>query len=148
MRYACGLSVIVCKSTCFQPYSGHLTMGIFYFLALFPFLGLFGPSQPATLPVQPLHGLYFASNTVAHPRGDAILDQYAKVGGNMVIFDVQDANGHLAYPSNIPTSIQLGNRGKQIPDLAETVKHLHARNFYAVARLVLFKNSFLAGKKP
>ncbi len=122
-------------------------MGILYFLALFPF-GLWGSSEVPVLPAQPLHGIYFTSNTIAHSRGDTILDQFSKVGGNMVIFDVQDANGHLAYPSNLPVSIQLKNRGVQIPDLAETVKRLHARNYYAVARFVLFKNPFIAAQKP
>ena len=66
----------------------------------------------------------------------------------MIIFDVQDSGGHLAYPSNLASSYDLKNRGTKIADLAATVKRLHEKGFYVVARYVLFKNGFLARARP
>lgn len=66
----------------------------------------------------------------------------------MIVFDVQDSGGHLAYPSNLASSYDLKNRGTKIADLAATVKRLHEKGFYVVARYVLFKNGFLARARP
>lgn len=123
------------------------------FLHAFSFLPLmiFGAQAaavPPVIPPPPLQGIYLTSQTVGGPKLDALLDEFSKVGGNMIVFDIQDSRGHIAYPSNIPVSIEIGNRKDQIKDLAGTVKRLHDKGFYAVARFVLFKNDFLARKKP
>lgn len=76
------------------------------------------------------------------------MQNFSKVGGNLIVFDVQDATGHLAYPSTLPVSMEINNRGTKIPDLAAAVDSLHKRGFYVAARFVLFNNPFLAHKKP
>lgn len=123
-------------------------MGFFYLLAFLPFT--LGSSQPAAIPEMnvPLHGIYLTSQTVGSAKGEAVVDEFAKLGGNMIVFDIQDAAGRFAYPSNVPISIELDNRKDQIKNLSETVRKLHEKGFYAVARFVLFKNGFLAKRKP
>ena len=32
----------------------------------------------------------------------------------MIVFDVQDSGGHLAYPSNLASSYDLKNRGRKL----------------------------------
>lgn len=76
------------------------------------------------------------------------MDEFKARGGTMIVFDIQSNGGRLAYPSQIPLSIELKNRQNQIPDLIAAVKLLHDKGFYAVARFVLFKNAFLARAKP
>lgn len=123
-------------------------MAILTLIAFLPF-ALFG--QPAEIPAeqpQNLHGIYLTSQTVAGPNLDKILDDFSKVGGNMIVFDIQDSGGHLAYSSNIPISIEIGNRGSKISDLPALVKKIREKGFYTVSRFVLFKNGFLAAKKP
>ena len=66
----------------------------------------------------------------------------------MIVFDVQTSGGRLAFPSALPLSLELDNRGDQIKDLAATIARLHEKGFYAVARFVLFKNGFIAGRRP
>lgn len=119
--------------------------------ALLTFVPLaLGASQPAVFPAfpSPLHGIYVTSQTVAGARGDALADEFAKLGGNMIVFDIQDANGRLAYLSQAPISIELDNRKDQIKNISETVAKLQDKGLYTVARFVLFKNGFLARKKP
>ncbi len=123
-------------------------MSILSLVALIP-LSLFtietaqAPSYP-----DPLRGIYLTSQTVSSAQGEKLVNEWKDVGGNMIVFDIQDSGGHLAYPSNIPVSIEINNRGKRIPDLAAVVKKLHDKNIYVVARYVLFKNGFLARAKP
>lgn len=95
-----------------------------------------------------LRGIYLTSQTVASPAGDRLLDAFKAVGGNMVVFDIQSSGGQLAYLSGLQTSIAIGNQKTQIADLPELMRKLHDKGFYAVARFVVFKNAFLAGKKP
>lgn len=102
---------------------------------------------PPVLPPQHLKGIYLTVQTIASPRGDELIDQFKERGGNMIVFDIQ-SGGQLAYPSTVPLSIELDNRLEMIPDLPALVRKLHDKNFYVVARFVLFKNGFLARKKP
>lgn len=123
---------------------------IFSFFLFFPFT-LF--VQEAQIPDSnqlntPLKGIYITSHTISNKTGEALIEQFSQAGGNMIVFDVQDSWGRLAYPSNIPLSIELQNRADRIKDLALTVQRLHEKNFYVVARYVLFKNGFIAKKRP
>lgn len=125
-------------------------MNLIALLTLLPlsFSSISPEMLPPTLPT-PVHGIYLTSQTVGGGKNlDSLLDEFSKLGGNMVVFDVQDSNGKFAYLSNVPTSIEIGNRKDQIKNLSATVKKLHDKGFYAVARLVMFKNGFLAARKP
>lgn len=129
-------------------YSGY-NMGFFHLLALLP-LTLFGAQTAVVTPdiAAPLHGIYITSQNAGNAGGEAIMDEFAKIGGNLIVFDVQDSAGKFAYPSNVQISHEIGNRKDQIPDLAVAVKKMHEKGFYVTARFVLFKNGFLAAKKP
>lgn len=118
-------------------------------LTLIPF-SLFMAQAEVPPPVLPmtLHGIYLTSQTVGGNNLDQLLNDFSKLGGNMVVFDVQDSAGRLSYPSNVPISIEIGNGKDQIKNLAVTTKKLHDMGFYVVARYVLFKNGFLASRKP
>jgi len=104
--------------------------------------------RPLPAPGEQLRGLYMTSHTASTPRGLELADEFAEVGGNMIVFDIQDASGRLAYPSRIPTSIDLDNYNDQIEDLPALVRELHRRGFYVVARYVLFNNRYLANRTP
>ncbi|MBI2639190.1 hypothetical protein HYW83_06425 [Candidatus Peregrinibacteria bacterium] len=123
-------------------------MALFQFFALIPFTVFSVQAAPVPDFQAPLHGIYLTSYTVANKQGENIMAQFAKLGGNMIVFDVQDSGGRLSYPSNLPLSIELDNRNNKIPDLAATVKKIHDQGFYATARFVLFKNTYLAARKP
>lgn len=115
--------------------------------ALLPFTFLGFPMMQEVVPPQ-VHGIYLNSQTAGSSNLDALLDEFTAVSGNTVIFDVQDSRGHIAYPSAVPVSLEIGNFKNQIKDLPALVQHLHDKGFYVVARYVLFKNQFLAAKKP
>lgn len=117
-------------------------------VALIPSIVFFIETAQAPSYPDPLKGIYLTSYTVSNQQGAKLVDDWKAVGGNMIVFDIQDSGGHLAYPSNLASSFDLKNRGTKIADLATTIKSLHEKGFYVVARYVLFKNSFLARAKP
>lgn len=133
-------------------------MELFSVFVLAPFF-LLGTPQTILPPPPPavistteaasdLHAIYITTNTITSGRIDTLLDEFSKVGGNMIVFDIQDSGGKLAYPSNLPTSIELNNRNDHIEDLSKLVKKMHDKGFQATARFVVFKNMFLTEKKP
>lgn len=126
-------------------------MDFFHIVSFLPFLFSTASGQfnaPAVeLNRQPLNGIYLTSATIVSERGRNIVDEFARLGGNMIVFDIQ-SGGKLAYPSNLPLSVELDNRANLIPDLSVLIRQLHDKGFYVVTRFVLFKNGFLASKKP
>lgn len=118
-------------------------------LAVIPFSFLGSQNLDYQIPEKSLQGIYLTSQTVAdRAKRDSLTENFSKLGGNLIVFDIQDSNGRLAYPSTLPLSFELENRSEKIADLAATVESLHEKGFYVAARFVLFKNAFLARKKP
>lgn len=110
---------------------------------------LFNPQiDPAFDFSVPKTGIYLTSQTVGNQNGADNEEKFAKLGGNMIVFDVQDSKGKIAYPTQVSVSQEIGNHKEQIKNLTEQVKDLHDKGFYVVARMVLIKNPFLAAKKP
>lgn len=123
-------------------------MNLFSLVALIPFtLFSFETAQAPAYP-EPLKGIYLTSYTSSNKQGEDLMNKWKEAGGNMIVFDIQDSGGHLAYPSNLPVSIEIKNRGNKIPDLFAHIKKMKDKGFYVVARYVLFKNSFLARARP
>ncbi|WP_323991693.1 putative glycoside hydrolase [Nguyenibacter sp. L1] len=70
-------------------------------------------------------------------------------GLNALVIDVKGDRGLVPYPSRIPLAIADGaRRMTTIPDLGALVRMLHARNLYAIARIVVFKDLPLASARP
>lgn len=120
----------------------------FKILSLLPFIFfVFQPNFTSDAGT-PLRGIYLTSSTATNVSGANTIQALKDHGGNLLVVDVQSSGGRLAYPSYVPLSIELDNRSDQIPNLAKRVKELKDRGFYVVARYVLFKNGFIAAKKP
>lgn len=117
-------------------------------LALLPFTFFIFQAGFTPAVQAPLQGIYLTSHSVVSDGGAETIKALKNRGGNLLVVDVQSSGGKLAYPSYIPLSIELDNRSDVIPNLRERVKELHSQGFYVVARYVLFKNGFLAYKKP
>lgn len=91
-------------------------------------------------------GIYLAANTLVSKKGEFLVSELIKNGGNTIVVDVQ-AGSKLSYPSTLPLSLELGNVGKQVLDMRAAIEKLHQKNMYVVGRFVLFKSQFLAALK-
>ena len=68
---------------------------------------------------------------------------------NAMVIDVKGDRGSVPYPSQIALVKEDGARAiTTIPDLAGLVKELHANGIYAIARIVVFKDTPLATFRP
>jgi len=95
-------------------------------------------------------GLYLTSTAVkSDPKFRHYVQLLNETELNALVIDVKEDNGHITYDSSIPLVNQIGADSKQlVKDLQDRVKTLHDNNIYTIARVVTFKDPFLAKKKP
>jgi hypothetical protein len=68
---------------------------------------------------------------------------------NSLVIDLKGDRGLIPYPSAVPLAAEVGAlRVRTIPDLPALVADLHARHIYLIARIVVFKDDLLAGRRP
>jgi hypothetical protein len=67
---------------------------------------------------------------------------------NALVIDVKDDTGTLSYKSEIPLTKEIGSSQKKIADPRKMLQTLRDHQIYPIARIVVFKDPFLAKKKP
>lgn len=68
---------------------------------------------------------------------------------NAVVFDLKDDNGRLTYQSNVNLVNEIGaDKDAVIDDLESFIQRLKDEGIYTIARIVTFKDPYLAEKKP
>jgi len=107
------------------------------------------PSQPGPAPTY-IKGLYMTYSAVGHEglRTHA-LNLIDTTELNAVVIDIKGDKGLLTYPSNVVTATNIGaNHAPTIRDWQAFMQDLKARNIYAIARIVVFKDNYLARAYP
>lgn len=67
---------------------------------------------------------------------------------NAVIIDVKDSTGRISFPVNDPVLASFGSVEKRIADIDTLIKILHQKNIYVIARVAVFQDPYMTGKKP
>lgn len=96
-----------------------------------------------------LRGIYFTAYTAGSEHGRDLVRKLKESGGNMVVFDMKEIDGHLFYPSEVSLNKEAGGNDKiLLKDPRAFVDFLHENGVYVVARIVCFKDELMAVKKP
>ena len=66
---------------------------------------------------------------------------------NTIVIDLKEADGRIAYEADIPLAKSVGTIEKRIRNLDKIVRECKDHNIYKIARIVLFKDTFLAEKR-
>lgn len=66
---------------------------------------------------------------------------------NAVVIDVKDYTGKISFEVSDPELVELGSGEKRISDIKDFINHLHENNIYAIARIAVFQDAYLAKKK-
>ena len=101
---------------------------------------------PAFIP----KALYLTSNGIACPQLRAEALELARTTQvNALVIDLKSERGVVAFPSRAPLALAIGaEQPSLIPSLKSLVDFLHARGLYAIARIVVFRDSLLAEARP
>jgi hypothetical protein len=77
------------------------------------------------------------------------VDRFIAAGGNTVVFDAKDIDGAVSYRSAEPLAgWGQGRTAPVIPSLGAMLEHFHRRGVYVVARLAVFLDGDLGGRRP
>jgi hypothetical protein len=92
-------------------------------------------------------GIYVTS-TIA---GSSLLDELITLADtteiNTMVIDIKDDHGKITYRMDSPLAREIGSTTNTINDIESFVKNLKSRNIYMIARIVAFKDPYLADQR-
>ncbi len=109
------------------------------------------PAFKLNHPITPKNpwGIYLTAYSAMSDQGPRLINQLKEKGGQLVVFDVKEIDGHVYFETDVPLA-QSSNAQDHIqyPDLANFVKYWHEQGIYLTARIVIFKDINLTTNRP
>ncbi|NLY90125.1 MAG: putative glycoside hydrolase [Firmicutes bacterium] len=103
---------------------------------------------PVPMPAE-VKGIYATGWAAGSPAlFNRILQFIEATEVNSLVVDIKDDTGLLSYRSTVPLVEVLGAWEKKIPDPQRLLQTLQQKKIYPIARLVVFKDPYLAEKRP
>ena len=105
-------------------------------------------AQPGKKPVK-VRGIYISGYMAGSEGMEAILDKIKGTEINTVVIDVKNDDGRITFAMDgAPTVQEIGAEDRCIKDMDALMKELKSRGLYTIARVVAFRDPYLAEKKP
>ncbi len=98
---------------------------------------------------EPVRGIYMSSWVAG--TGDwreRMVNMVETTELNAFVIDVKDYTGRISFEVSDPKLLEIGSMEERIPDVKEFLEYLHSKNIYAIARIAVFQDSYLAKKMP
>lgn len=106
------------------------------------------PEEPERIPVK-VKGVYVSAYVAGTPSMmDQIIEQIDATEVNAVVIDVKDDNGRITFAMDSPMVTELNAVKTFIPDIKGLMAKLKERNIYTIARVVAFRDPYLAEQRP
>ncbi len=103
---------------------------------------------PEKKPVK-VKGIYISGYMAGSEGFQDILDKINGTEINAVVIDVKNDDGRITFAmDDAPTVNEIGATKKYIGDMDTLMAQLKARGLYTIARVVAFRDPYLAEKKP
>jgi len=94
-------------------------------------------------------GIYFTAYTATSDQGPRLAKQLKEKGGQLVVFDVKEIDGHVYFPTSAQLAHDTGAQDRILyPNLENYIRYWHEQNIYLAARIVIFKDINLASSRP
>lgn len=111
--------------------------------------------KPETEPAEPqkervrVKGIYISGYMAGSEGIQTILDKIDQTEINAVVIDVKNDDGRITFAmADAPTVNEIGASERYIRDIGALMADLKARGIYTIARVVAFRDPYLAEKKP
>lgn len=105
-------------------------------------------TYPPRNPVK-VKGIYVSAYVAGtEDRMDQIINEIRKTELNAVVIDVKDDRGRITFDMDSPTVNEIKACRPYIGDLPGLIKKLNDHHIYPIARVVAFRDPYLAEKKP
>lgn len=94
-----------------------------------------------------VRGIYITGWMAGNPQFvDQMVEFIHKTEINSIVVDVKDDTGVISYPSEVPLVKQIGSARRKYKPV-EMLEILRQNEIYPIARIVVFKDPFLAAKR-
>lgn len=95
-----------------------------------------------------IRGVYATAHSAGGARMETLLQLMDDTELNSIVIDVKDDYGYVTYPSEDPAILAWGTTKNIIRDPVQLLQRLEEHDVYPIARIVVFKDSVLAEKRP
>lgn len=102
---------------------------------------------PRPQPVK-VKGIYVSGPVAGIDKMDELIDLVDRTELNAMVIDVKNDEGKVTYKMQSPQVQELETSIRYIPDINALVEKCKAKNIYLIARIVAFRDPYLAEKKP
>ncbi|GIP33881.1 hypothetical protein J2TS4_30910 [Paenibacillus sp. J2TS4] len=96
----------------------------------------------------PVRGIYVTAHSAGGARMNTLLELIDETELNAMVIDVKDDWGNITYATNNPELEAYDTTYKIIPDINKLMDTLKEHEVYPIARIVVFKDTILANKRP
>lgn len=93
-------------------------------------------------------GIYVTAYSAGGSRMETLLALLDKTELNSMVIDIKDDAGYITYKTDNAELQQMGHPQPFIGDINKLMTRLKEHDVYPIARIVVFKDSVLAKKKP
>ncbi|WP_230633013.1 putative glycoside hydrolase [Paenibacillus athensensis] len=93
-------------------------------------------------------GIYVSAWSAVGRKLDQLIQLVETTDLNAMVIDIKNDSGQITYASAVPQVNQIGaNSNRVIPDVKGLLQRLKSKNIYTIARVVVFKDPYLGGKR-
>lgn len=93
-------------------------------------------------------GIYVTGPTAGTEKMDELIALVEETELNAMVIDVKNDEGLVTYKMQSDTVLAIESGVRYIPDMEALIEKLHEKGIYLIARIVAFKDPYLAEKKP
>lgn len=102
---------------------------------------------PRREPVK-VKGIYVSGPTAGTARMDELIDLVDQTELNAMVIDIKNDDGKVTYDMQSDQVLEIEAGIGYIPDIAALVSKCKEKDIYLIARIVAFRDPYLAEKKP
>jgi hypothetical protein len=95
-----------------------------------------------------IKGIYTTAHSADGSRMEKLLKLLDETSLNSMVIDVKDDWGYITWETGNPDLAAMGTTNKIISDMPKLMNTLKQHEVYPIARIVVFKDTVLAKKKP
>lgn len=95
-----------------------------------------------------VRGIYVTGAIAGTEKMDELIALVEETELNTMVIDIKNDEGVVTYKMQSDTVLEIEAGVRYIQDIDALVKKLHEKHIYLIARIVAFKDPYLAEKKP
>ncbi len=106
------------------------------------------PVQAATSSAIKVKGIYVTSSTAGSGRMTSLIEMADATEINAMVIDVKDDCGKITFAMDSPKAKEIDAVTNTVKDMGQLVSSLKDKKIYVIARIVAFKDPYLAKMRP